>query len=216
MFAKLFSKNKSPKPKANSPEVMGLRIGSSFEIDTLLIKLISGKLSNSDLPDTHFVNAAGINQIDGTTLFRFYTNNDSWLQVITNNGTSETDVIDVKIFRYYDTLDVSNQKDWDHLLRHQIGNDSYQLGEHVFNRVWEAVSDYHQPVHLVETTYDEAGESEQTDQFVMLFERLLEDGNAESLYLSAEEKENDHGALDRCFVRSTGITLTPSQITIHG
>ncbi|MCH9690728.1 MAG: YjfK family protein [Gammaproteobacteria bacterium] len=215
MFKKFFAKNNTEKSIAKSPEIMGLGIGSSFEIDKLLIKLIIGKLSNPELPDTHFVSAAGITEIDGTTLFRFYTNNDSWLQVITSNGTSEADVIDVKLFRYYDTLDVSNEKDWGHLLRRQIGNNTYQLGGHLFNRVWEAVNDYHQPVHLVETTHDETGESETTDQFVMLFERPL-DNNTESLYLSAEEKQTKYNTLDRCFVRSTGITLTPSQITIYG
>ncbi len=36
------------------------------------------------------------------------------------------------------------------------------------------------------------------------------------LLTAAEEKEEESGNLSRCFVLSTGITLTPAQLTIHG
>ena len=69
---------------------------------------------------------------------------------------------------------------------------------------------------MSETTYDDQGMTSVTDQFTMLFERPIADDRTESLFLSAEEKEEPVGSLNRCLVISTGITLTPTQITIHG
>jgi len=217
MFTKLIDKLKGKEvPAIKTPEIMGLRLGASFELDPLAIRLILDELTIESCSPTQIIKAAGVVELDGTWVYRFYTDDDAWLQVVAEGGQSDEHVVDVKLFHFYDTQDVSNQQVWDNLLKKEIGTANYQLSDRSYNRVWTSTGDYHNPVHMAEKTYDEGGEYSLTDQFTMLFERELSDQRTESLFLSAEEKEEDAGYLSRSLVISTGITLTPSQLTIHG
>ncbi len=214
VFNKIFG-SKPEKVKIETPSIMGLRIGCSFEVDTLLLKLVEPELMVSGSNPTHIIKAAGKVELDGTTIFRFYTDDDAFLQVVSEGGTEESHVVDVKLFHFYDTLDIPSQDDWDRLLWKEMGGTEYSLENYTYSRVWTSAGDYHNPVHMLEKTYDVDGVS-QTDQFVMLFERPISNDNTESLMLSAEETEEIAGNLSRCLVLSTGISLSPSQINIHG
>ncbi|MFV8783750.1 YjfK family protein [Microbulbifer sp. SA54] len=216
MFDKLINKFKKPEPKPQTPEIMGLRIGASFEVDPLAIRLILDQLAIETFEPTQIIKAAGVVDLDGTWVYRFYTDDDAWLQVVAEGGQRDECVVDVKLFHFYDTRDVAGQAAWDKLLQCEIGTASYTLDGRTYERVWTAAGDYHNPVHMEETTYDEDGSHSSTDQFTMLFERPLSDQRTESLFLSAEEKLEAGGYLSRCLVLSTGISLSPSQITIHG
>ncbi|WP_444930589.1 YjfK family protein [Microbulbifer sp. SSSA002] len=217
MFTKLINKiTGKDTPKVKTPEIMGLRMGASFELDPLAIRLILDELTIESCSPTQIIKAAGVVELDGTWIYRFYTDDDAWLQVIAEGGQRDEHVVDVKLFHFYDTLDVGSEQAWNKLLKNDIGAPSYQLQDRSYNRVWTAAGDYHNPVHMSEKTYDETGDYSITDQFTMLFERELSDQQTESLFLSAEEKEEDAGYLSRSLVISTGITLTPSQLTIHG
>ncbi|MBJ7536529.1 YjfK family protein [Marinomonas transparens] len=215
MFTSLFKKKKPASAVSNAPSIMGLRLGGSFEIDPLLMRMIEDKLVIDKAATSYIIKAAGIAELDGTWMFRFYTDDDAFLQVISEGGKNAEHVVDVKLFHFYDTQDVASQSVWDNLLYKQMGTSTYSLEDHTYHRVWTSASDYHNPVYVQESTYDDDGEPSETDQFIMLFEREINDGHTESLFLSAEESEQD-GGLNRCFVLSTGITLTPSQLTIHG
>ncbi len=216
MFKKLFGKKPQHDPRTDAPSIMGLRLGGSFEIDPLLLKLTVDELVIDGCAPTQIIKAAGVVDLDGTLIFRFYTDDDAFLQVVAEGGKSDEHVVDVKLFHFYDTQDISSQVVWDKLLNTEIGTPAYELEDHTYSRVWTSASDYHNPVHMAEKTYDEDGEFSMTDQFTMLFERPISAGQTESLLLSAEEKIEESGNLSRCFVLSTGITLTPAQITIHG
>jgi hypothetical protein len=216
MFSKLFGSKPKNNPRSEAPAIMGLRLGGSFEIDPLLLRLTANDLVIDGCASTQIIKSAGIVDLDGTWVFRFYTDDDAFLQVVAEGGKSEEHVVDVKLFHFYDTRDISSQAIWDRLLNAQIGAATYELEGHSYSRVWTSVSDYHNPVHMAEKTYDETGEFSVTDQFTMLFERPISGGQTESLLLAAEEKEEESGNLSRCFVLSTGITLTPAQLTIHG
>lgn len=216
MFDKLINKFKKPEVKPQTPEIMGLRMGASFEVDPLAIRLILEELAIETFEPTQIIKAAGVVELDGTWVYRFYTDDDAWLQVVAEGGQRDENVVDVKLFHFYDTRDVSTESTWNNLLNREIGAASYTLDGRSYERVWTATGDYHNPVHMVEITYDEDGSHSSTDQFTMLFERPLSDQRTESLFLSAEEKLEAGGYLSRCLVLSTGISLTPSQITIHG
>jgi len=215
MLSKLFGK-KQKKTNFEAPSIVGLRLGGSFEIDPLLLKLTSNDLVIDGCASTQIIKSAGIVDLDGTWVFRFYTDDDAFLQVIAEGGRSEEHVVDVKLFHFYDTRDIGSQAIWDRLLNFEIGTATYELEGYTYGRVWTSVSEYHNPVHMAEKTYDDEGEFSMTDQFTMLFERPISGGQTESLLLAAEEKEEESGNLSRCFVLSTGITLTPAQLTIHG
>jgi hypothetical protein len=216
MFSNLFGKNKKDSLLADTPSIMGLGLRGSFKIDPLLMKLTEAELVTQGAASTHIIEAAGIVDLDGTWIYRFYTDDDAFLQVIAQGGQSEEHVVDVKLFHFFDTLDVSSQTSWDRLLKEEIGVGTYALAGHTYQRVWKTAGNYHNPVHMAEKTYAEDGNYSVTDQFTMLFERPISNGNTESLFLSAEEKEEASGNLSRCLVQSTGITLTASQITIFG
>lgn len=216
MFGKLIDKFKKPEVKPQTPEIMGLRLGASFEIDPLAIRFILDELTIESFEPTQIIKAAGVVDLDGTWVYRFYTDDDAWLQVVAEGGQRDEHVVDVKLFHFYDTRDVATEAAWKSLLDREIGAGTYTLDGRAYQRVWTATGDYHNPVHMAETTYDEVGAHSGTDQFTMLFERPLTDERTESLFLSAEEKLESGGYLSRCLVLSTGISLTPSQITIHG
>jgi hypothetical protein len=216
MFSKLFGKKDQSSPLSNTPSIMGLRIGGSFDIDPLLLKLSESELISQGIAPTQIIQAAGIVNLDGTWLYRFYTDDDAFLQVVAEGGQSEEHVVDVKLFHFYDTQDIANEDIWTNLLDNRIGTATYNLEGHTFQRVWTSVSDYHNPVHMEEKTFDDNGDCSSTDQFTMLFERDISGNNSEALFLSAEEKLESGGYLSRCFVISTGLSLSPSQITIHG
>ncbi len=216
MFTKLFGKKHQESSLQEKPAIMGLHLGGSFEIDPLLLKLTENELIIEDSCSTHIIKSAGIVDLDGSWLFRFYTDDDAFLQVIADGGKEDEHVVDVKLFHFYDTQDVPTKKIWDELLNERIGTPTYQLEGHDFQRVWTSASPYHNPVHMCEKTYEQGDdECSETDQFTMLFERPLSGDLTESLFLSAEETV-ESGCLTRCFVLSTGITLTPAQLTIHG
>ncbi|GDY24684.1 MULTISPECIES: YjfK family protein [unclassified Agarivorans] len=215
MFKSLFKRNKPETDKyAGTPNVMGLKLGGSFELDALALRLVMADMVVSKVAATQIIQAAGIVDLDGTTLYRFYTDDEGFLQVVAN-GSGEEDVVDVKMFHYYDTLDIANQAEWDQLLNSKIGASSYQLEGHTYHRVWTSTTEYHNPVHMEEKTYQDNTDFSTTDQFTMLFERELDNGEMESLFLSAEEVVNNN-ALERCLVISTGMTVSSTQITIHG
>jgi hypothetical protein len=215
MFSSFFNKKKPQDLKATAPSIMGLRLGGSFEIDSLLMRMIEDQLITKGAASTYIIKAVGVAELEGTWMFRFYTDDDAFLQVISEGGKADENVVDVKLFHFYDTQDVPNQFVWDNLLNKKIGTITYELEGQTYHRVWTSASDYHNPVYIQEKTYDDEGETSTTDQFTMLFERAIADERTESLFLSAEETEGESG-LSRCFVLSTGITLTPSQLTIHG
>ncbi|MFT6528550.1 MAG: hypothetical protein ACJAZB_000182 [Psychrosphaera sp.] len=216
MFSKIFGKKEKVNPLDNAPSIMGLRIGGSFDIDPLLLRLTEGELTISGCAPTQIIQAAGIVDLDGTWVYRFYTDDEAFLQVITEGGQNDEHVVDVKLFHFYDTQDIESKPLWDEILNTKIGTPTYQLESQTFERVWTSASDYHNPVHMAEKTFDETGESSETDQFTMLFERPISGNNTESLFISAEEKLEEAGYLSRCLVISTGISISSAQITIHG
>jgi hypothetical protein len=210
-----FKKKTPPAPSINKPEVMGLCIGSSFDIDKLSFQLILGELVIAGIADTQLIQAAGRVDLGSSTLLRFYTDDEAWLQVVCEGEESEEYIVDVTLFHYYDTLNVDASQ-WDELLKHKIGAPSYSLEGHEYQRVWTSTSTYHPPVAMQEKTYDQSNNIDETDQFVMLFERELSDGSFEQLYLSGEEIVNDNNQLERCLVISTGVKLAPTQIRVNG
>jgi len=208
---------KKPAAKANiqKPEVMGLCVGSSFDLDKLSFQLILEELLISDVADTQLIQAAGKVDLGSNILLRFYTDDEAWLQVVCEGGTSEEHIVDVTLFHYYDTLHV-NATEWDDLLNNKIGAPVYTLEGNEYQRVWTSTTAYHPPVAMQEKTYDESEEVTETDQFVMLFERELSDGSFEQLYLSGEESLNDNDKLEQCLAISTGVKLAPTQIRVNG
>jgi hypothetical protein len=218
MFNKLFGRNKktADESRPTSPEIMGLYLGGSFEIDALKLKLIEPQLKISGAESKHLIQAVGKIALDtGGSMFRFYTDDDAFLQVVTDGGETENHITDVKLWYFYETKTVGSQGQWSELIKHGISKTQYELDGDMYFRVWDAVGEESPPVAMTETTYEQDGDISTTDQFIMLYERELEDDNVEALLVAGEEKIIDSNH-DRCLVISTGFDLSPADITING
>ena len=214
MFSKLFKKSEPKKPK--SPEIMGLYLGGSFELDNLKLSLLEPELTIEGAARSQLIQAVGEAPLDtGGTLLRFYTDDDGFLQVVTDGGLSENHITDVKLWHFYETKTIGNTAQWNECLKNVISQPTYELDGKVYTRVWGAVGDESPPVAVTETTYEEDGDVSTTDQFMMLYERHLSDGNTESLLVAGEEKIVGQNA-DRCLVVSTGFDIQPADIRING
>ncbi|RDV29252.1 DUF2491 family protein [Alteromonas aestuariivivens] len=215
MFSKLFGKSKKPSgPKA--PEVMGLYLGGSFELDDLKLRLLEPELTISQAARSQLIQAVGQAPLDtGGTLLRFYTDDDAFLQVVLDGGLSENHITDVKLWHFYETKTIGSDAQWKECLASLISQPTYQLEGHTYTRVWNAVGNDSPPVAVTETTYEEDGDISTTDQFMMLYERPVSGDRTESLLIAGEEKIVGNNA-DRCLVISTGFDIQPADITING
>ena len=83
---------------------------------------------------------------------------------------------------------------------------------HVFGMLW--VKNHHR-LPLPKKTWEEDGDVSETDQFMMLYEREIDNDRTESLLVAGEEKIVGANA-DRCLVISTGFDIQPSDIRING
>lgn len=216
MFKKWFGKKDEGAKPPKAPEIMGLYLGGSFELDPLKLKLIEPELTIEGAATSHFIQAVGEAHLDtGGKLLRFYTDDDAFLQVVLDGGDTEQHITDVKLWYFFETQTVGSQQQWQQLLDHHVSQPSYELDDEDFTRVWNAVGDTSPPVAMTEKTYEQDGDVSETDQFVMLYERKIDDSQYESLLVAAEEKivGNNH---DRCLVTSTGFDILPSDIKING
>ncbi|MCU7555658.1 YjfK family protein [Alteromonas sp. ASW11-19] len=214
MFSKLFGKKAPAKPQA--PEIMGLYLGGSFELDSLKLSLLEPELTIEGAARSHLIQAVGRAPLDsGGELLRFYTDDDAFLQVVLDGGNTENHITDVKLWHFYSTQTVGSQQQWQDCLKNTISQPTYTLEGHQYTRVWDAVGDTSPPVAVTETTYEEDGDVSTTDQFMMLYERPLDNGRTESLLVVGEEKIVGSNA-DRCLVVSTGFDIEPADIRING
>lgn len=215
MFSKLFGK-KAPPQKPKAPEIMGLYLGGSFELDALKMSLIEPSLTIEGAARSQLIQAVGEAPLDtGGTLLRYYTDDEGFLQVVTDGGLTENHITDVKLWYFFDTKTIGSDAQWKTCLDNIISQPTYTLDGNEFTRVWEAVGEQSPPVAVTETTYEEDGDVSKTDQFMMLYERPIDNGRTESLLVIGEEKQVGNN-LDRCLVHVTGFDLQPTDITING
>lgn len=214
MFSKWFKKDQPAAP--TSPQLMGLYLGGSFELDALKLKLLTPELCIENPASHHLIQAVGEAPLDsGGKMLRFYTDDDAFLQIILDGGDTENHITDVKLWYFYNTLTIGNDSQWAQALKSEISKPEYHLDDEVFTRVWNAIGEESPPVAVTEKTYEEDGDTSETDQFMMLYERPIANDRTESLLVVGEEKIVGNNA-DRCLVISTGFDLQPADLHING
>ncbi|NRB40380.1 MAG: YjfK family protein [Pseudomonadales bacterium] len=216
MLSKLFGRKKAETNKPTTPEIMGLHLGGAFELDKLRIKLIEPDLIVEGLSTTQFIEAVGVIKLDTTsTVLRFYTDDEGFIEVLLDGGMHESNIADVKLWYFYDTQGIASDKAWDATLKNQISKPQHQLDGFSFDRVWNSVEGESPVVAMTEKTYHANGEITETDQFVMLYERQATDSITEYCRLIGEEKIINNVA-DRYLVCSTGFDLRAADIEVIG
>lgn len=217
MFSKLFGSKKNDSPKVEAPEIMGLRLGGAFELDSLKLRLVEPKLIIEGAAATQLIQAVGVLKLDdATTVLRYYTDDDGFIQVLLDGGLSENHISDVKLWYFYDTLSISSEAQWEQVLKDKVSMASLAFEDNHYSAVWEnAAGEIAAPVAMSETTYHQSGPTSVTDQFSMLYEREITTDFFEYVMFSAEEKIINNQA-DRCLVKMTGFDLQPADIDIIG
>ena len=169
MFSKLFGK-KDPETKPKAPEIMGLYLGGSFELDPLKLRLIEPELMIEKAASQHLIQAVGeVNLDTGGKILRFYTDDDAFLQVILDGGDTENHITDVKLWYFYETKTIGSEAQWKQTIASGVSKPTYQLEDTEYQRVWDAVGEESPPVAMTEKTYEQDGDTSETDQFVMLY-----------------------------------------------
>ena len=199
----------------DTPEVLGFRLGGSVELSKIKIRLLEDKMTFDKVATLQLIQAVGIVKLDAdSTILRYYTDDDGFFQVVLEGGLTENNIRDVQLWFYYDTEGVAKQSDWDYLLNNNISKPEYEFNAQRYSRVWTDLSTHAPPVAMTETTYTQDNKAPtSTDQFVMLYERAIENDVSELLLVSAEETLVNSQA-DRCLVRSTGINLHSADFEI--
>ena len=212
MFKKWFGTKETETLLNKAPEILGLHLGGTFELDALKIRLVEPKLIPSGISTTQIIQAVGDVKLDSNSrLLRFYTDDDGFLQVLLSGGNDENNINDVKLWYYYDTQTVGSNSDWQSLLDQKISQEEISLEGHTYTRVWGSAGESNPPIAMTETTHTQEG-SDATDQFVMLYQREIDNELFEYVMYSGEEKivDNKH---ERCFVISTGVDLNRSDFS---
>lgn len=216
MFKKWFGNNReTEEKKVPPPEIMGLRLGGAFELDSLKLQLTEPHLVVQGVAKTQLIQAVGEVKLDeNTTVLRFYTDDEGFLQVLLTGGMTENHISDVKLWYFYDTKGIATNKDWESQLS-VISTPSKRFEGNDYMRVWGDSNLSSPPVAMTEKTYSEDGSVSETDQFAMLYERQVTDRIYEYLMLTGEEKIILNST-DRCVVTSTGFDIQPADIEIIG
>ena len=206
-----FKKKKQQIEPVRSPEVLGLRLGGAIELDDLKFRLIEPDLTIEGATRTQLIKAVGLVELDEQTrLLRFYTDDDGYFQVL-QNGSTDADVIEVKLVYFYQTKPIDTEQQWEHWLTKELLLPNQTLDGETFYKAW----DNERPVAMTEKTWFEDGSMSETDQFVMVYERQINDELFEGLHIFAEEKlENNQ--LQRSIVFSTSIDVSPTDFNIVG
>ncbi|WP_394175111.1 YjfK family protein [Thalassotalea litorea] len=207
-------KKKNPKIEDKAPEILGLRLGGAFDLDTVKMTFIEPELIIDGAANTQFIEAVGLVQLDPqTTVLRYYTDDEGYIQILVRGELKDENVEDVKLMYFYETKGIANGRDWNNALERDISRPELYLQGHTFQRVWQTSGDTSPPVAMTEKTYAKDGTISETDQFAMLYERQFGPEKFEYAMLIGEEKiiNNQH---DRYLVTVTGFDLQPSDIYI--
>lgn len=213
---KWFNKKPTEAPQPQAPKILGLGLGGAFELDALRLRMVEPAVIFENASSTQFIQAVGQVQLDAdTTLLRYYTDDDAFIQVLLQGGLSEQHIVEVKLWYFYSTQGIAHKTDWEHTLRNAISLPEYSLEGHTFTRVWNDVGQHSPPVAMTEETVSGSGERSETDQFAMLYEREAAPRVMEYLLVAGEEKIiNDRP--ERALVISTGIDLDLADLTFTG
>lgn len=111
MFKKLFNRHKQSAPAGSqAPEIIGLRLGGAFELDALRLRLLEPALIVENVATTQFIEAVGEVRLDAnTTVLRYYTDDEGYLEVLLEGGMQEQHIVDVKLWYFYDTVGLARR-----------------------------------------------------------------------------------------------------------
>lgn len=179
------------------PTPLRLRIGAAVDIDTLPLRMHAANL-HVELPEeTLMIVAQGYVDLgDATYAHRYYTADDTMIQVLTVAGVEDQHVEELTLFVPYKSYYPDSDGAWAQWTATggKLGAPTFRLDDGTeYGRVWfDATEGYAEPVEFTESVYEDPDSDESSDVFhkVMLYGRNLDDDRKnEYLLVSVESYE---------------------------
>ncbi len=191
-------KNKLSKKKTGDedefPTPLGLRIGAAVDIDTLPLRMHADDL-HVELPEETLIIAAQgyVDLGDSTYAHRYYTADDTMIQVLTVAGMEDQHVEEVTLFVPHQSYYPDSDGAWAQWTATggKLGAPNFRLDDGTeYARVWfDTTEGYAEPVEFTESVYEDPDSDESSDVFhkVMLYGRNLEEGKKNEYLLVSVE-----------------------------
>ncbi len=209
-----FFKKKRGTSHPTTTEILGFRLGGCVELNDLKLRLLEDRLTFANVAKQQIIEAVGEVRLDThTTILRYYTDDEGFFQVVLEGGMSEEHIRSVQLWFFHDTKGISSDPEWESLLAQGISMAEFELDGNRFTPVWSGVDGTSPPVAVTEVTTTNDGQRSTTDQFMMLYERPIDDDLSELALLSGEERIVEDRP-QRCLVISTGIDLTSADFEV--
>ena len=109
---KFFKRKKEQPAQQSTPELLGFRLGGSFELNDLKMRMLARHTTFKDAQTIQIIGAVGIVELDGSTVLRYYTDDDGFVQILVSGMVIDENVIDVKLLYFHDTVGISSDSDW--------------------------------------------------------------------------------------------------------
>lgn len=193
------------------PSVAGLCNGGAFIIDNLELKLLADKLVFETPDNDQIISSVGQVQLDHNSfMYRFYVDDQTFLQIITEDGNAESDIQDIKFYQTYDSFGVCDEDEWIDALENNIVREEFGYDDEIYTPVWQ-VSD---PVQMIETLFLANGNQVTRENYCMLYEREVQKDFFEFAYVVGEEAGQDGD--NRTAKLLVGVNLQLTEINIIG
>jgi len=188
----------------------GLRIGAAVDIDTLSLRMHAADLHVKLPEETMIVAAQGYIELgDGTHAHRYYSADDTMIQVLTVGGMEDQHVEELTLFVPYRSYYPDSEGAWAQWASDggKIGALKFCLDDGTeFSRIWfDGAEGYAKPVMFVESVYNDPNSDECSDlhHTVMLYGRNLEQGKKNEYLLVSVEADD----LERTVELMVGVDL---------
>ncbi len=178
---------------------LGLRIGAAVDIDTLPLRMHADDL-HVELPEeTLIIVAQGYVDLgDASHAHRYYTADDTMIQVLTVAGTEDQHVEELTLFVPYKSYYPDGDGAWAQWTSKggKLGAPTFRIDDGTeYSRIWfDTTEGYAEPVEFTESVYEDPDSDECSVVFhkVMLYGRNLEAGKKnEYLMVSVESYEGE-------------------------
>ena len=202
-------------PERVPPEPLKLRRGGFVEIDPLPFRMLKG-LANFELGScAQPIAARGLVDLNGSWLHRYYFDDDeTWLQVKTDNGTRDECVSECILWQYWEALTPANHAELATIAgsKSAVGLPTFEVGAFLYHRVWGVSKGQTELIPLLEQVFDKSDTepSHSCQHYAMLYRRLIEgSARAEYVLISVEQ------TLDSLqVVTSIGIDLNTADLVV--
>jgi len=181
------------------PTPLGLRIGAAVDVDTLPLRMHSRDLHINLPEETLIIVAQGYVDLgESTYAHRYYTAEDTMIQVMTVAGMEDEHVEELTLYVPYLSYYPEDDGAWAQWTATggKIGALTFRLDDgSEFSRIWFDTTDgYAAPVELTESVYEDPDSDKHNDVLhkVMLYGRNLEtEKKTEYLLVSVEAYEGE-------------------------